>query len=147
GLPGYWWVSEPVAKAVNIAEKLAGEQGLLFRSSKYQNRIMDYKEEIQRFIEWVNNEGRQSGLRKLASPNISAHRPKRTIASNTDTKSDGEIALGIALKYNATRSLANNVSSGYCTPTIDWERELGREKDSATVAKLIADWSKHRQGQ
>src|SRR5699024_4891809 len=37
--------------------------------------------------------------------------------------------------------------SGYGAPSEAWERELGREKDSATAAELIADWSKHRQGQ
>jgi len=147
GLPGYWWVSEPVAKAVNIAEKLAGEQGLLFRSSKYQNRIMDHKEEIQRFIEWVNTVGPQRGLRKIADPNISAHRLRRTMAIITAAQPDGEIALGITLKHNATRALANSVTSGYGAPSVAWERELGREKDSATAAELIADWSKHRQGQ
>jgi len=147
GLPGYWWISEPVAKAVNVAEKLAGEQGLLFRSSKYQNKIMDHKEEIQRFIDWVNAVGPQRGLRKISDPNISAHRLRRTMAIITAAQPDGEIALGITLKHNATRALANSVTSGYGAPSVAWERELGREKDSATAAELIADWSKHRHGQ
>lgn len=147
GLPGYWWVSEPVAKAVNVAEKLVREQGLLFRSSKYQNKIMDHKEEIQRFIDWVNTVGAQRGLRKIADPNISAHRLRRTMAIITAAQPDGEIALGITLKHNATRALANSVTSGYGAPSVAWERELGQEKDSATAAELIADWSKHRQGQ
>lgn len=108
---------------------------------------MDHNEEIQRFIEWVNTVGAQRGLRKIADPNISAHRLRRTMAIITAAQPDGEIALGITLKHNATRALANSVTSGYGAPSVAWERELGRERDSATAAELIADWSKHRHGQ
>lgn len=147
GQPGYWWISEPVAKAVNVAEKLSGGTGLLFRSTKFPNKIMDHKDEIHRFIDWVNTVGPTRGLRTISDPNISAHRLRRTMAIITASQPDGEIALGITLKHNATRALANSVTSGYGAPSVAWERELGREKDNATAAELISDWSKYRHGQ
>lgn len=146
GKPSYWWVSEPVAKAIEIAEAICDGDGLIFRSPKYPDRKMDHRDEIHRFIDWVNQVGPGRGLRKISDPNISAHRLRRTMAIITASQPDGEIALGITLKHNATRALANSVTSGYGAPSIEWERELGLERDSAAAAELISDWSKHRNG-
>lgn len=146
GKPSYWWISDPVAKAIAVAEAVSGGSGLLFRSPKYSDKTMDYQDEIHRFIAWVNDVGHDRGLRKIADPHISAHRLRRTMAIITASQPDGEIALGITLKHNATRALANSVTSGYGAPSVAWERELGLEKDRAAAAELISDWSKQRNG-
>ncbi|MCT1597580.1 hypothetical protein M3F72_06520, partial [Corynebacterium sanguinis] len=64
--------------------------------------------------------GPQRGLRPIKDPAISAHRLRRTMAIITASQPDGEIALGISLKHNATRALANSVTSGYGAPSVAW---------------------------
>lgn len=143
GQRGYWWVSDPVARAVTIAEQLAGGTGLLFESTKYPGKIMDHWEEIRRFVEWVNHVGHSRGLEPISDLAISSHRLRRTMAIVTASQPDGEIALGITLKHNATRALANSVTSGYGAPSPSWGRELGHERANVVAAELVADWSKN----
>ena len=147
GKPDYWWVSEPVAQAVAVAEELTGGDGLLFQSVKLAGKQMDHRDEVHRFIEWINKVGPQRGLRPIKDPAISAHRLRRTMAIITASQPDGEIALGISLKHNATRALANSVTSGYGAPSVAWGRALNLERASATAAELISDWSKLHNGQ
>lgn len=146
GKTAYWWVSEPVAKAIRVAEAIAEHDGLLFRSPKYLTRTMDHADEVRRFVEWVNEIGPSRGFRTITDTAISTHRLRRTMSIITAAQPDGEIALGITLKHNATRALANSVTSGYGAPTPAWESELRLEQQRAKAAELVSQWSKRRDG-
>lgn len=146
GKTDYWWVSEPVAKAIQIAESIAQGEGLLFRSPKYPNKTMDHADEVRRFVGWVNFIGPERGLRTITDTAISTHRLRRTMSIITAAHPDGEIALGISLKHNATRALANSVTSGYGAPTPAWEAELRLEQQRAKAAELVSQWSKRKDG-
>lgn len=146
GKTAYWWVSQPVAKAIRIAESIAEREGLLFRSPKYPDKTMDHSDEIRRFVEWINTIGPSRGLRTITDTAISTHRLRRTMSIITAAQPDGEIALGITLKHNATRALANSVTSGYGAPTPAWEAELHLEQQRAKAAELVSKWSKRKDG-
>jgi hypothetical protein len=64
----------------------------------------------------------------------------------TANEPDGEIALGITLKHNATRALANATTSGYGAPTPEWAKEFEHHAKEAAAGELVADWARHADG-
>ena len=64
----------------------------------------------------------------------------------TANEPDGEIALGITLKHNAVRALANAPTSGYAAPTLEWAKEFEHHAKEAAAGELVADWARHAQG-
>ena len=71
---------------------------------------------------------------------------RRTMAVITANEPDGEIALGITLKHNAVRALANATTSGYAAPTLEWAKEFEHHAKEAAAGELVADWARHAQG-
>lgn len=65
----------------------------------------------------------------------------------TANEPDGEIALGITLKHNATRALANATTSGYAAPTPEWAKEFEHHAKEAAAGELVADWARHADGE
>jgi hypothetical protein len=65
----------------------------------------------------------------------------------TANEPDGEIALGITLKHNAIRALANVTTAGYGAPTPGWAKEFEHHAKEAAAGELVADWARHAQGE
>ena len=65
----------------------------------------------------------------------------------TANEPDGEIALGITLKHNAVRALANATTGGYAAPTPEWAKEFEHHAKEAAAGELVADWARHVQGE
>ena len=65
----------------------------------------------------------------------------------TANEPDGEIALGITLKHNATRALANATTTGYAAPTPEWAKEFEHHAKEAAAGELVADWARHAEGE
>lgn len=147
GETAYWWISPPVVQAIKVVERISENDGLLFRSVRKGTNKMDYSDEVRRFVQWINEIGASRGLASIKDSDISMHRMRRTMAIITAAQPDGEIALGLTLKHNSTRALANSVTSGYAAPTIEWEQELKLQQRSATAAELVSQWSKREKGQ
>ncbi|MGV9709568.1 hypothetical protein ACWDTI_02735 [Gordonia sp. NPDC003424] len=150
GTPRRWWVSEPVIRALQIAEQIAQDDDRLFGTvRKGQNRDLvgfDQYEQIRSFVAWVNDHSPRNGLNRIPTTNLAPHMFRRTMAVITANEPDGEIALGITLKHNAIRALANATTSGYGLPTPDWSKEFETHKKDAAAAELVADWARHAQG-
>ncbi len=146
-----WWVSPPVVEALKIAEAVALSPARLFGSvrsgSERQMKGFDQHEQIRAFVEWVNATAHRTGLQPIPSTPLAPHMFRRTMAVITANEPDGEIALGITLKHNAVRALANATTSGYGAPTPEWAREFDHQSKDAAAGELIADWSRHAQGE
>jgi hypothetical protein len=65
----------------------------------------------------------------------------------TANEPDGEIALGITLKHNAIRALANATTGGYGTPTAEWAKEFEHHAKEAAAGELVADWARRSRGE
>jgi len=146
-----WWVSEPVIKAIQLAEQITRDQGRIFGSVR-GGHVRDLKgfdahEQIEKFIDWVNTRSPENGLERIPDFHISPHMFRRTMAVITANEPDGEIALGITLKHNATRALANSVTSGYGAPTPAWAREFDHESKNVAAGELVSEWSQHSNGE
>lgn len=150
GKPELWWVSEPVIEALKIAEEVALKPGRLFGSVRNgTERDMtgfDNYEQIHGFVAWVNANIDRTGLAPIPTTPIAPHMFRRTMAVITANEPDGEIALGITLKHNAVRALANATTSGYAAPTEEWAKEFDHQAKDAAAGELVADWAQHAHG-
>ena len=106
----------------------------------------DQYEQIRSFVAWVNNHSPLNGLEPIPTTPLAPHMFRRTMAVITANEPDGEIALGITLKHNAIRALANATTSGYGAPTPEWAKQFEHHAKEATAGELVADWARHAQG-
>ncbi|MXO40440.1 hypothetical protein C6W93_27245 [Mycobacterium kansasii] len=146
-----WWISPPVVHALEVAERITRDPNRLF-GSMYGgvNRDLagfDQYEQIRSFVAWVNESASQTGLRPIPRTALAPHMFRRTMAVITANEPDGEIALGITLKHNATRALANATTSGYGAPTSEWALEFEHHAKEAAAGELVADWARHSRGE
>jgi hypothetical protein len=148
GTPQRWWVSPPVVRALEVAERSTRDPGRLFGSVRNGvNRDLagfDQHEQIRSFIGWVNDHSPNNGLEPIPATALAPHMFRRTMAVITANEPDGEIALGISLKHNATRALANAATSGYAAPTPEWAKEFEHHAKEAAAGELVADWARHQ---
>ena len=151
GTPQRWWVSPPVVRALEVAERITRDPGRLFGSVRTGiNRDLagfDQYEQIRSFIGWVNDHSPHNGLEPIPTTALAPHIFRRTMAVITANEPDGEIALGITLKHNATRALANATTSGYAAPTPEWAKEFEHHAKEAAAGELVADWARHAEGE
>jgi hypothetical protein len=145
-----WWVSEPVIEALQVAENTALTPDRLFGSRRNGSRRdmtgFDSHEQIRAFVDWVNANTRMNGLEPIPQTPLAPHMFRRTMAVITANEPDGEIALGITLKHNAIRALANAVTSGYGAPTAEWAAEFDHQRKEVAAGELVADWAQHTHG-
>lgn len=150
GTPQRWWVSSPVVRALEVAERITRDPGRLFGSVRTGvNRELagfDQHEQIRSFVNWVNDHSPHNGLEPIPPTALAPHMFRRTMAVITANEPDGEIALGITLKHNATRALANATTSGYGAPTPEWAKEFQHHAKEAAAGELVADWARHING-
>jgi hypothetical protein len=151
GVPRRWWVSQPVVQALEVAEKIALDSNRLFGAAQRGHRRdlkgFDQYEQIRSFISWVGEHAAQNGLEPIPATPLAPHMFRRTMAVLTANEPDGEIALGITLKHNAIRALANATTGGYGTPTAEWAKEFEHHAKEAAAGELVADWARRSRGE
>lgn len=141
-----WWIIEPVARAIAVAERLAlGDVvfGSTQRNHNDDGRTVhfDRHDELKKFIPQLNALGPDAGLEPIPEIHLSPHMFRRTMAVITAQQPDGEIALGIQLKHAAHRAVANGTTSGYTTETPEWAAEFEHELQEAVASRLVGMWS------
>ncbi|ALJ20582.1 hypothetical protein [Microbacterium sp. No. 7] len=144
-----WWIIEPVAQAIVVAEKLAlGDD--VFGSVRREHRAQDgagrfdRHSELKQFISQLNGQDLDAGLDMIPAFHLAPHMFRRTMAVITAQQPDGEIALGIQLKHAARRAVANGTTSGYASETPEWAAEFEHELQEAVASRLVGAWSSHR---
>lgn len=135
-----WWIIEPVAQAIAVAEQLTyGED--VFASSRRDGEHFDRNDELKRFVSQLNALGPDSGLEPIPDFRLSPHMFRRTMAVITAQQPDGEIALGLQLKHAARRAVANGTTSGYASETPEWAAEFEHELQEAVASRIVGMWS------
>ena len=147
-----WWIIEPVAQAIAVAERLALSDdvfGTTRRNHEDDGRLVrfDRHEQLSLFIPQVNALGPAAGLEPIPDSHLAPHMFRRTMAVITAQQPDGEIALGIQLKHAARRAVANATTSGYATETPEWAAEFEHELQDAVAARLVGMWSAQDTGE
>ncbi|GGP72265.1 hypothetical protein [Streptomyces abikoensis] len=152
-----WWIIEPVAQAVAVAERLSWHDSHIFATLAPPSGFLpegtrgragfDAFRDIDFFIENINNTVDRTGLESIPAGLVRPHMFRKTMAIITGQQPDGEIALGIQLKHAARRALANRVTAGYGKMDAHWAKEFDNQLELAAARKLVELLKARRQGE
>lgn len=143
-----WWITEPVAQAIAVAERLSRHPTHIFatlnppaaaREGVIRNgrRGIDASDDIDLFIAHINTAGRRLGLQPIPVVRVRPHMFRKTMSIITGQEPDSEIALGLQLKHAARRALANAATPGYAAADTAWASELGNQLELAAARRLV----------
>ena len=145
-----WWIIEPVAQAIAVAEQLSLHPTRIFASVRDvapEKTSLSPIKDIKKFVAHVNKHHVEMGLEPIPAHRITPHMFRRTMAIIAGQQPDGEIALGLTLKHAAIRALSNSVTGGYANPTSEWAQELRIELADATAVRLAHLLQAHVSGE
>lgn len=145
----HWWISEPVAEAITVAETVSLHPQRVFATltQRAVNEEVDGGAMVDSFIAFVNAGTTWSGLDPIPRSKVRPHMFRRTMAMLTDQFAGSEIALGMQLKHIATRALANRATRGYAAPDPAWAEHLDNAVHAARFRRLKDLYEVHGRGQ
>ncbi|MGW7048850.1 hypothetical protein ACWGDT_40575 [Streptomyces avermitilis] len=143
----HWWIIEPVARALALAEEITPHPDRLFTGVAGEVRNAERftaAEGIKAFVEHVNARTGVNGLEPIPSERVAPHMFRRTMSMLTDQFPGSEIALGIQLKHVASRALANRTTQGYAAPAASWTKHLDAAIEAARFRGLRDLFNAHK---
>ncbi|MFI7356222.1 integrase [Streptomyces avidinii] len=145
----HWWISEPVAEAIAVAEAVSPHPTRVFSTltPRAVNEELNGGHMVDSFITAVNAGHTFSGLEPIPAGTVRPHMFRRTMAMLTDQFAGSEIALGIQLKHIATRALANRATRGYAAPDATWAKYLDDAVHAARFRRLKDLYGVHSRGE
>lgn len=150
----FWWVIEPVAEALAVAERLSWHTSHLFATLRpptgkqlVGRRGIEAADDIDFFIEHVNADRDRTGLPEIPLAHVRPHMFRRTMSIITSREPDSEIALGLQLKHAARRALANRTTMDYGQMDAKWAKEFDHELEWAAARKLVDLLKARRDGE
>jgi hypothetical protein len=144
----HWWVIEPVAEAIAVAEALSWHPERIFVAEKTGMRTgggFASGPAVRNFISHVNVGTGHHGLH-ISPARVAPHMFRKTMSMLTGTQPGAEIALGIQLKHVAVRALANRATQGYSACDTAWEKLLDTGAADARFARLSEFYDAHHAG-
>lgn len=146
----HWWITEPVARAIVVAEELALHPELIFADAGLPATAHQHSTSqvlINGFIRHVNARRQHTGLAEIPDDHVSPHQFRKTMSMLVATEPGAEIALGLQLKHVAARALANRSTQGYAASDSRWARLLDTAIDDARFSRLHELYEQHHAGQ
>ncbi|MGW0980348.1 hypothetical protein ACWD33_05855 [Streptomyces xiamenensis] len=145
----HWWVIEPVAEAIAVAERLSWHPTHVFASiippkttaegkRRYGRRGINAAADIDYFIERINTTHGRLGLEAITPAHVRPHMFRRTMSLVAGREPDAEIALGLQLKHAARRAMSNRSTPTYGQMEAGWAKEFDRELEFAAARKLVS---------
>jgi integrase len=115
----HWWIIEPVAEAIAVAERLSWHPTHLFaagtdplpiprKAPAWGRRGIHAASSIDFFIRQANATRARTGLEEIPLTRVRPHMFRRTMAIIASQEPDSEIALGLQLKHAARRALSSS---------------------------------------
>jgi hypothetical protein len=150
----HWWIIEPVAEAIRVAEQLSNHPELIFGSVNDRvGRLGDGSSDsgfrsgvvVTNFIAHINDTSSSTGL-TIPDGHVAPHMFRKTMAMLAGTEPSSEIALGIQLKHVAVRALANRSTPGYAATDTSWAVLLDTALDQARFTHLRDLYDEHHAG-
>jgi hypothetical protein len=142
-----WWITEPVAHAIAVAERLSAHPTHIFAAlrpppaipgsaARNGRRGIQARHDIDLFIAHINTTSHRTGLQPIPATRVRPHMFRRTMSIITGQEPDSEIALGLQLKHAARRALANAATPGYAAADTAWANELGNQLELAAARRM-----------
>lgn len=144
----YWWITDPVKRAIEVLEELSDHTDLLFSSSRRSASVskgmidaggFDAGQAIGRFRERVNANAFRTGLSEIPSGAVTPHMLRRTIAMLTEQEHGGQIAAGFQLHHSQRTAISNSLTGQYTAGSEKWARELGVKQAQVDARRAIDD--------
>ncbi|NGO12121.1 hypothetical protein G5C60_32085 [Streptomyces sp. HC44] len=139
-----WWIIEPVAEAIAVAEQLSWHPTHLFASLKPPRgkknrggRGITASDDIDYFVERVNTNADAYGLEPIPDAHVRSHMFRRTMSVITGREPDSEVALGLQLKHAARRAMANCTTQAYAQMDTRWAKEFDQQLEHAAALRLV----------
>ncbi|MFJ5882617.1 integrase [Kitasatospora cineracea] len=150
----HWWITEPVAEAIAVAEQISWHPVLIFSSASQawdtgvpgRGEGFDSGDALKDFIAYVNRGTAHHGLH-IPKGRVTPHMFRKTMSMLTAEQPGGEIALGIQLKHVAVRALANRTTDGYGAADTNWAKLLDKAIENAHFTRLSEFYDAHHAGQ
>lgn len=142
----HWWIIEPVAEAIAVAEQLDVNHDRLFPPMHRpgSDDVPHSAQMLDCFIRHVNATRDDTRLEEIPAGRVRPHMFRRTMAMLTDQFAGSEIALGIQLKHVATRALANRATQGYAAADTAWANHLESAIEAARFRRLEDLYATHK---
>jgi hypothetical protein len=142
-----WWITEPVAQAIAVAERLSTHPTHIFATLRPPaaapkgtirngRRGINACRDIDLFIAHINATSHRLGLAPIPAGRVRPHMFRRTMSIITGQEPDAEIALGLQLKHAARRALANAATAGYAAADTAWAHEFGNQLELAAARRM-----------
>lgn len=150
----HWWIIDPVAQAIRVAEQLSNHPELIFGSVNDRAGRLDLATSdagfrsgvvVTNFIDHVNETSDSTGL-VIPAGHVAPHMFRKTMAMLAGTEPSSEIALGIQLKHVAVRALANRSTPGYAASDNSWAVLLDTALEEARFTHLRELYDEHQVG-
>lgn len=151
-----WWIIEPAAQAIAVAERLSWHPTHIFSSlmppveggvTRQGRAGFKADDDIDFFIATVNANRHSTGLEEIPSARVRPHMFRRTMSIIASQEPDGDIALGIQLKHAARRARANSLTGAYGKLDAKWAKEFDKQLETAAARKLVALLNGRRRGE
>lgn len=143
----FWWASEPVCEALRVLALQNPNSDFafgVFRQKNAQRNEMPpaliISGAIKQFIEHVNSHAAQWSLTRTTT-RINGRRLRRTMAIIAGSAQDGPVAVAMQLKHATTFAVANQLSSAYSAPDVNWANELRNARRTASEIHLMEQWA------
>ncbi|MEU8934801.1 integrase [Streptomyces sp. NPDC048409] len=149
GRPGkHWWITQPVAEAITLAEIVSVHEDRVFSPLKRpeSSEAVHGDQMIDAFIAEVNSSRPWTGLDEIPEGRVRPHMFRHTMAMLTDQFSGSEIALGIQLKHVAARALANRTTQSYAAGDTQWAELLETALEATRFRRFKELFGQHKDG-
>jgi integrase len=145
----HWWIIEPVALAIAVAERLSWHPAHIFASitppktaaegkRRHGRRGSNAASDLDYFIERINSTCGDLGLQVISPAHVRPHMFRKTMSLIAGREPDAEIALGLQLKHAARRAVSNRSTPAYGQMDASWATEFDRELEFAAARKLVS---------
>jgi len=149
GRPATWAVIDPVARAIEVLERLSQHQTHLFaplfkRAGSTRRAGIDANHDIEVFINHVNDIAESAGLQPIPPARVTTHMFRHTFAVIAADEPFAEIAVGWQLKHAANRILTTQAHLD--REGTGWDTDLATEQTRSAIDALYESFTGYLDG-
>jgi hypothetical protein len=149
GRPTTWAVIDPVARAIEILQRLSRHGTHLFapsfkRAGSTRRAGIDANHDIEVFITHVNDIAESAGLQPIPPARVTTHMFRHTFAVIAADEPFAEIAVGWQLKHAANRILTTQAHLD--REGTGWDKDIATEQTRSAIDALYDSFTGYLDG-